>query len=82
MNAAAAFVMALQDVPQGVMPDLRRSAVLQNKEAWQSIVYDGALESRGMIGFSKWYSREEVEAVRGYVAGLANRALAREPVAD
>ena len=66
----------------GVMPDLRRSAVLQNKEAWQSIVYDGALESRGMIGFSKWYSREEVEAVRGYVAGLANRALAREPVAD
>ena len=65
----------------GVMPDLRRSAVLQNQEAWQSIVYDGAFESRGMIGFSKWYSREKIEAVRGYVAGLANRALARESVA-
>ena len=60
------------------MPDLRRSPLLQTREGWRAVVYAGALESRGMVGFSPWFSEDDVEAVRGYVAGLANRAIARE----
>ncbi len=58
----------------GVMPDLRRSALLQSAAAWALVVYEGQLESRGMIGFSPWFSSKELEAVRGYVAGLAQAA--------
>jgi quinohemoprotein ethanol dehydrogenase len=55
----------------GVLPDLRRSPVLADQKVWQSVVHDGLLKENGMVGFSKWLSPEEVEAVRGYVAGRA-----------
>ena len=35
---------------RGVLPDLRHSALLANREGWSRIVRDGALESRGMVG--------------------------------
>ena len=53
----------------GVLPDLRRSPVLANQQLWQDVVHDGALKQNGMAGFSKWLSRDDVEAVRAYVAG-------------
>ena len=53
----------------GVLPDLRRSPVLANQQLWQDVVHDGALKQNGMVGFSKWLSRDDVEAVRAYVAG-------------
>ena len=59
----------------GVLPDLRRSPVLANQQLWQDVVHDGALKQNGMVGFSKWLSRDDVEAVRAYVAGRS-RVLA------
>lgn len=61
----------------GVLPDLRRFPALADKEAWQSIVHDGALKDNGMIAFSKWMSREEIESIRAYVAGRS-RLLAKQ----
>lgn len=60
----------------GVLPDLRRSAVLADKAAWQNVVHDGALKDNGMIGFSKWMTPADIEAVRAYVADRA-RLLAK-----
>ncbi len=62
----------------GVLPDLRRSAALADKEMWQVIVHDGALKSNGMVGFGKWMSRDDIEAVRAYVADRS-RHLAANP---
>lgn len=50
-----------------VNPDLRRSAILGDHEAWKAIVIDGALESAGMANFRDYLSSEEAEAIRGYV---------------
>lgn len=61
----------------GVLPDLRRSPMLLSGDAWDSIVLKGALEARGMIGFSKWLSAQDVDAIRAYVASQA-RALQQE----
>lgn len=55
----------------GVLPDLRRSPVLADKKLWQDVVHDGILKQNGMVGFSKWLSRDDVEATRAYVAGRA-----------
>ena len=55
-----------------VLPDLRRSATLDNQETWMMIVHDGALASNGMVGFSQSLSRERIENVRQYVIYRAN----------
>jgi len=61
----------------GLNPDLRRSAILADKEAWKTIVIDGALKNRGMISFARWISADDAEAVRAYVAERA-RHLAEQ----
>jgi len=60
----------------GVLPDLRRSAVLPNRDAWNAVLMQGALESRGMLNFSRWISAEDVDAIRAYIADQA-RVLQR-----
>lgn len=50
-----------------VNPDLRRSAVLGDAEAWRAVVIDGVLEPAGMASFSDYLSSDEVEAVRAFV---------------
>jgi quinohemoprotein ethanol dehydrogenase len=62
----------------GVIPDLRRSGALATRDAWRAIVRDGALESRGMIGFSRWLSPEQVEDIRSYIA-LKAKLAATQP---
>ncbi len=52
----------------GVLPDLRRSAALSDRELWKAIVIDGALEPRGMASFRQWLSPEQAEDIRAYVA--------------
>ena len=64
----------------GVLPDLRRSAALADAATWQGIVHDGALKDRGMIGFAKYLSKADIEAVRGYV-GVQAKYLAGEEAA-
>jgi quinohemoprotein ethanol dehydrogenase len=55
-----------------VTPDLRRSAALENEQAWQTIVYDGALKDNGMVSFAPSLNRARIEAIRQYVIKRAN----------
>jgi len=61
-----------------VLPDLRRSGALDNRQAWQQIVHDGALSANGMASFEGSLSPEQVEAVRAYVIKRANEDKAME----
>lgn len=56
----------------GVLPDLRRSGALSDKAMWQSIVHDGALQDNGMVGFKAFMTRDDIEAIRGYVGVQAS----------
>ncbi|MEJ2088030.1 MAG: PQQ-dependent dehydrogenase, methanol/ethanol family [Gammaproteobacteria bacterium] len=56
-----------------VLPDLRRSGALESRDAWAAIVKDGALASRGMVGFSPVMSDDEIDAVRSYVIARAHQ---------
>ena len=51
------------------MPDLRFSPAITSSEGFQEIVSNGALASRGMVGFSDELSADEVEALRQFVIG-------------
>jgi quinohemoprotein ethanol dehydrogenase len=63
-------------ISSGVLPDLRRSGYLADKEGWKAVVHDGALKDRGMIGFARWMSVADAETIRAYVAGKAERLAA------
>jgi quinohemoprotein ethanol dehydrogenase len=58
----------------GVVPDLRRSGALADREAWHHIVIGGALQSFGMVSFDKYLSSDDAEAIRAYVASEARGA--------
>ena len=64
-------------VSSGVVPDLRRSGVLADADTWKAVVHDGALKERGMIGFSKYLSTQDVEDLRAYVVSRS-RILQRQ----
>ncbi len=51
------------------MPDLRFSPTIASSEGFKTIVSDGALASRGMVGFSAEMSSKEVEALRQFIIG-------------
>jgi alcohol dehydrogenase (cytochrome c)/quinohemoprotein ethanol dehydrogenase len=55
----------------GVVPDLRRSGALVDREVWHSIVIGGALSGAGMVSFEKYLSSDDAEAIRAYVASEA-----------
>lgn len=55
----------------GVVPDLRHSPLLASKEAWSSVVLDGALADKGMASFKDAYSPQEIETIRAYVVDRA-----------
>jgi quinohemoprotein ethanol dehydrogenase len=61
-------------VSGGVLPDLRYSGVLADKQ-WLNIVIDGLLRQYGMISFSKELTRNDAEAIRSYVIFRANQSL-------
>ena len=58
-------------VGSGVIPDLRHSAVLGDKDAWKQIVWDGVLEPTGMVSFKENFSLDEMEAIRAFVISRA-----------
>jgi len=64
--------------PSNVLPDLRRSAVLADKDAWQSIVIGGALADRGMISWKHVVSPALAEAIRAYLDDDAQKAKAAD----
>ena len=59
-----------------VIPDLRRSSALANKQLWTAIVEGGALTSKGMIGWTKFLPPGGAEAVRAYVATETRKQIA------
>ena len=64
-----------------VLPDLRRSPMLTSADAWKSVVIDGALTPRGMIGWSHFLKPQEAEAVRAYVGEQARKLQQQEKTA-
>lgn len=58
----------------GVLPDLRRSNVLANKEVWRQILLDGILAGNGMASFSEYLNEADAEAIRAYVNDRARAA--------
>ncbi|MHA6332650.1 PQQ-dependent dehydrogenase, methanol/ethanol family [Qipengyuania sp. CAU 1752] len=64
-----------------VLPDLRRSATLANKQAFMAVVHQGILKDRGMVSFAGSLSEKEIDAIREYVIRRANEDKAIEPPA-
>jgi len=56
----------------GLLPDLRRSALLSDGAAWSGVVRDGALRSRGMVSFGNVLNPEQTDAIRLYIIKRAN----------
>ncbi|HEX4996792.1 MAG TPA: PQQ-dependent dehydrogenase, methanol/ethanol family [Terriglobia bacterium] len=62
-----------------VITDLRRSTLIFSPDAWQSVVSDGALESDGMMGWSRYLSRDEIDTIRLFVVEQARPLGKPEP---
>ena len=56
-----------------VLPDLRRSGALENKQAWQSIVHDGMLKDNGMASFKGSLTKAQMDAIREWIIHRANQ---------
>ncbi len=59
-----------------LIPDLRGTAYLWDKQGWSDIVHDGARANKGMPNFGEHLSEEEVQAIRSYVIQQAHRGKA------
>ena len=55
-----------------MLPDLRRSPLLDSAKGWATVVHDGALQSRGMTGFASVLTPEQIDSIRTYVIKRAN----------
>ena len=55
----------------GILPDLKRSAALNDAATWRAIVEDGSLADRGMIAWKHLIPEGASEMIRAYVAGQA-----------
>ena len=65
-------------IGSGVLPDLRRSAYLSDKDAWRQVVLGGSLKDNGMASFAKYLKPEDAEAIRAFVADRAKKGAAAE----
>lgn len=63
------------------IPDLRRSALLQQAELWRKVVLGGILAHQGMVGWSKFLAPAQIEDIRDYIESEARAAVkgARAP---
>ena len=55
----------------GVLPDLRKTARLQNADLWRRAVLGGELASFGMRRFERYLTPADAELIRSYVARQA-----------
>jgi alcohol dehydrogenase (cytochrome c)/quinohemoprotein ethanol dehydrogenase len=55
----------------GIVPDIRHSGLLGDKDAWYEVVGNGALAERGMVAFKADFTPEEIEGLRAYVISRA-----------
>ncbi|HKR90279.1 MAG TPA: PQQ-dependent dehydrogenase, methanol/ethanol family [Phenylobacterium sp.] len=63
------------------LPDLRRSPMIASKEAFASVVLDGALESAGMASFRRFLSASDVEDIRAFLVAEGRRRKTMEAAA-
>jgi PQQ-dependent dehydrogenase (methanol/ethanol family) len=66
----------IETLSAGVLPDLRYSAFAADPAAWRSVVIDGALEAKGMVGFGGKLTADDTELIRRYVGDQARRVAA------
>ncbi|WP_238550600.1 PQQ-dependent dehydrogenase, methanol/ethanol family [Blastomonas sp. AAP53] len=59
-------------VSGGVLPELRWSSTIGDRQAWLSVVRDGVLMQNGMVSFSRDLTEAQMESVRAYVVERAN----------
>jgi PQQ-dependent dehydrogenase (methanol/ethanol family) len=52
---------------RGMFPDLRYSAMLRSKEAFNAVVLGGALTDNGMVSFKQALGQDDVDAIRSYM---------------
>jgi quinohemoprotein ethanol dehydrogenase len=55
----------------GILPDLKRSAALNDAATWRAIVEDGSLAERGMIAWKQLLPDGAAESIRAYVVEQA-----------
>jgi len=55
------------------LPDLKTSSMLLTEESFRSVVLDGALADRGMVGFSDYLDKQDVESIRAYILEQARK---------
>jgi quinohemoprotein ethanol dehydrogenase len=60
---------------RGLFPDLRASPMIGTREAFRTVVIDGALQPRGMISFRERFNAEDAETIRAYITQRAHEAL-------
>jgi len=63
----------------GVLPDLRRSGAITDKDTFKSIVIDGILKDQGMVSFAKELSPEQAEQIRAYIGNQARILQKQQP---
>jgi mono/diheme cytochrome c family protein len=56
---------------RAMFPDLRRSPLLQNADAFNSVVLQGVRSERGMVSFADLYDEAETNLIRAYITDLA-----------
>jgi len=70
-NRTCVYCHGYKAVSDGVFPDLRHSVAIADKDVWKSIVWDGALETKGMVAFGKNFSLEQIAAIRAFIISQA-----------
>jgi PQQ-dependent dehydrogenase (methanol/ethanol family) len=66
-------------VSGGVLPDLRHSGAVADRDAFNAVVREGALNERGMASFGQALSVSQTEAIRAYVIDRAHRPIPEDP---
>ena len=61
-------------VSGGILPDLRRSAIVFNQSLFNGVVREGALTAHGMVSFAAELTPEQTEAIRAYVIERARES--------
>ncbi|MDB5480429.1 MAG: PQQ-dependent dehydrogenase, methanol/ethanol family [Caulobacteraceae bacterium] len=55
------------------LPDLQTSSMITSDAAFRTVVLDGALASNGMVGFARFLTPAQAEAIRAYIIQESRR---------
>jgi quinohemoprotein ethanol dehydrogenase len=74
------FCHGFSAISNGVVPDLRRSPIIADADAFRTVVLGGVLESQGMPNMTGRVTPEQVEAIRAFIADRARQLAIDEAV--